>query len=152
MNIPRGWFLVGLMFCLLLGGGAYFLLTSEKTEKVTPNIPTSAVKAPDLNPTSERGLITPTKETASSPQLQAGSVPTPAYRYNAQGQLQAIIYPDGSVYSYEYDAYGNKTKETGRTGKTWSYLYDQSHHPIAVIDPEGRMTHKEASPGSSNAN
>ena len=52
-----------------------------------------------------------------------------------------ITYPDGSVYTYQYDVYGDKVREINRAGKTWSNAYDQNHHTIAVIDPEGRVTH-----------
>jgi YD repeat-containing protein len=153
MNTRRGWFLViGLMIGLLLGGGAYFLLPARKIISVAPNSPIVVLKAPVLVPSFEGGSTVPTADTASSPQPQVGLVPTPAYEYNARGQLQRITYRDGSTYSYLYDAYGDKIKETSRTGKTWCYLYDQAHRLIAVMDPEGRITHKEASPSTSNAN
>ncbi len=74
------------------------------------------------------------------PPSKIDSAANSIYRYNAQGRLQSITYPDSSVYSYEYNSHGDKIRETSRTGKTWTYLYDQSHHPVTIIDPEGRVT------------
>ena len=148
----RGWFLIiGLMVCLLLVGSAYFLLSSQKSISGVPSSPTGVTKPSVSNTSSESGFAAPTADTAPSPQPQSSSAPAPAYQYNARGQLQAIIYPDGSTYTYAYDAYGDKIRETNTTGKTWTYVYDQNHNPISVIDPEGRVTHKEAPPGESNA-
>ncbi len=80
------------------------------------------------------------------PQPQAISGSTPAYDYNAQGELQRILYPDGSVYTYQYNAQATKSARPPATGKTWSYLYDQNHHPVSIIDPDGRVTHSETPP------
>jgi YD repeat-containing protein len=152
MNTQRGWFLIiGLTVALLLGGGAYFFLTARQSLILAPKSPSGVAQAPVSNPSSAGRLSPLVAPPAPSPQPQS-SGPAPAYLYNAQGQLQAITYPDGSVYSYQYDAYGDKIRETNGMGKTWSYVYDQNHHPVRVIDPEGRVTHKEASPNTPHAN
>ena len=152
MNTRRGWFLViGLMFILLLIGGASFLLLNHKTNIVGSASPT-AMKAPVATPSPEASLPTPTANTEPPPPSQINPGPAPAYVYNAQGQLQCITYPDGSVYTYQYDPYGDKIRETTRIGKTWTYTYDQNHHPLSVINPEGRITHREAPASTSNPN
>jgi YD repeat-containing protein len=149
MNNRRDWFLIlGLVIGLLLVGGIYFLWPARKSITVAPNSPAAMVKNPISSPSSAGDSPAPSAAPARVPQPQVNSGPAPAYQYNARGQLQAIIYPDGSTYSYTYDASANKIRETSRTGKTWSYTYDQSHHPIAVIDPEGRVTHQQASPNA----
>jgi YD repeat-containing protein len=143
MNTQRGWFLIiGLIVCLLLAGSIYFLWPARKSITIAPNSPIVTVKTPTSIASPEGDSTAPSADTSSRPQPQVDSGPAPAYQYNAHGQLQTITYPDGSVYTYSYDAYGDKVRETNRTGKTWSYTYDQSHHPIAIIDPEGRVTHK----------
>jgi len=157
MHIQRNWLFlfIGLVVGLVLSVGIYFLLPTRQTNTVPLNLPAEVVTTPATNPTSQApvaSIVPPAQVTEQASHPQASSEPIRSYQYTAQGRLAAIIYDDGSVYAYQYDAYGNKVREIGRTGQTWSYVYDPSHHPIAIVDPEGRVTHKETSSSTSNAN
>ena len=144
----------GLAIWLLLGAGIYFLLPNDKAKVAVAESPTKLIPTPGSSPAPKASTDSPIMPIAPStrPQAQANSDPIRSFQYNDQGQLAAIIYADGSVYAYQYDAHGNKIRETSRTGRIWSYAYDPSHHPITIIDPEGRVTHKETSSSASNAN
>ena len=150
----RNWvfLFIGLVLGLVLGMEICFLLPTHQTIAVTSNAPAEVVTTPATSPTSQAPVAPPVLVTEQASQPRASSEAIQAYQYTAQGQLAAIVYSDGSVYAYQYDAYGNKVREIGRTGRTWSYVYDQSHNPIAVVDPEGRVTHKETSSSTPNAN
>jgi YD repeat-containing protein len=135
MNTRRDWLLgFGLVVVLLLVGGAYLLGPSRQTVSVASQSPAAEVKPSVSDTFYKAGVFPSTPAPASSP---------PSYRYNAQGQLRQIVYSDGSVYSYSYDAYGDKIRETDRSGKSWVYVYDPNHRPIGVIDPEGHATTKQ---------
>jgi YD repeat-containing protein len=153
MSIGRGWLLIaGLMACSLLVGSVYFLWMDQKSVIVDPASPT-AVNTPASPHIPNVALPAPTPDAAPTPQPQASSGPAPTYQYNAQGQLQLICYPDGTVYTYQYSAQGDKIRETSnRTGKTWTYVYDQDHHPLTIIDPNGHITHQEAPHALPNPN
>jgi YD repeat-containing protein len=80
-----------------------------------------------------------TSSTALVPSLATGELAS--CTYNSKGQLATIHYSDGSTYSYGYDQYGDKIQETSRSGnivKTFTYVYDATHKPIRIIDPDGR--------------
>lgn len=47
--------------------------------------------------------------------LQASAGVT-TYKYDALGRIIQVIYADGSVIYYEYDAAGNRTKATRQVG------------------------------------
>ena len=143
MDTWRGWLiLIGLTLFLLLGGGLYFLAGDRKP--VVPNHRPSLATNIPVSTSSFGGSLVP--DGVPAPQHSGDSLAPPAYRYNAQGLLAAIIYPDGSTYTYGYDAYGDKIRETDGAGKTWSYTYDQNHHPTIVIDPEGHVMRKMTAP------
>lgn len=150
MNTSRGWFLViGLMFALLLGSVAFFAMQSRKTIIVASNSQPLLANVSILKPSSDAVLTAPTASATTSISLEHSLHPVSTYQYNPQGQLQAIVYPDGSVYTCQYNAAGYKIRETSRTGKTWSYVYDPNGHPLSVIDPEGRVTQMVANPPTS---
>jgi len=131
--MKRLFFVLGVGAILILGSALIFFFGdpsrlpvsivtgASKTELVAQSAATTA-----LSPASMPAPLTPEPQTGSS------------YTYNAQGQLQAIQYPDGTVYTYVYDTHGNKIRETTRTGRTWTYGYNASGQPLFIIDPEGR--------------
>ena len=125
----------------LLGlGGIYFFELEPKNVPPHPGVglPPKQILAP--TPT----FVVPSPASASQPP-SADKPGTAIYHYNSQGQVQAIVYPDGAVYSYQYNSYGDKIRETTTTGQTWSYVYDANHRLVSVIDPQGRISHPETS-------
>jgi YD repeat-containing protein len=128
---------VGLGLGLIFGRGSYLFFPVGHSAVVTspgravPNLPLTG-STPDNNP----------EAAPPNTPAKSGAAMAPIYRYNAFGQLQQIIYPDRSTYSYQYDAFGDKISETDTTGKTWTYVYDQNHQAIRVIDPEGRAANR----------
>jgi YD repeat-containing protein len=151
MNTLRDWFvIIGLMIALLLGVSTYFLFQDHNSGIKTVASPT-VVNAPMVSPSPTAMLPPSPADTLPSPQPQASSGFPSTYQYNAKGQLQCISYPDGSVYIYQYDAYGDKIREITRTGQTWTYVYDQNHHPLSILYPDGRVTHPETAPSTPDA-
>ncbi len=132
-------FTTGLVVCLLAGIGVYLLSPAKRSVTAAANGSNVAAQP--------AGLASQSADTIHSPQPQVSSGAPPVYKYNAQGQLAAIIYADGSVCTYRYDAQGDKISETRPSGQTWTYLYDKSHKPVAIIDPKGDVTREN---GSSN--
>jgi YD repeat-containing protein len=138
MNIRSGFLLVfGVVICLL-AGGAYFLGSGPKPIIVASNSPPMLEKASVTSPASE---VLSTAAGTASPESPAAPS---SYQYNSQGQLQQILYGDGSTYIYRYDAHGDKISETDRAGKTWTYIYDQQQRPIRIINPAGHAENIEA--------
>ncbi len=72
---------------------------------------------------------------------------TPGCQYNAQGQLEKIVYPDGSAYVCVYDAHGNKILETSPAGKSWAYTYDTNQRMTGMVGPDGQVRQMQASSG-----
>ncbi len=120
-------FIAGILVALiaLAGGLRYILGLEEKNE--------AALSSPSVTEAS------PSPRPAPAPESTTDTVAS--YQYTPEGQLQAIIYADGTVYKYAYNAAGDKISETNRTGGTWTYSYDADHHPIRVIDPTGKASH-----------
>ena len=136
-------FITGLVVCLLVGIGIHLLSPKSVTEATKgPNV---VAPPPSLSVPSNAGLVSQRSDTIFPPQPQASSGSSPVYKYNAQGQLAAIIYADGSVCTYRYDAHGDKISETRPSGQTWTYLYDKSHKPVATIDPKGDVIPEKGS-------
>ncbi len=75
--------------------------------------------------------------------LPAGNTPAPpvSYQYNTLGQVEKILYSNGSTYAYRYDTHGDKISETDPSGKTWVYTYDQHQQIVTMIAPTGQVTH-----------
>jgi len=88
-------------------------------------------------------LIATPRGTKSSSSIQSG--PPVSYRYNTLGQVQKIIYSDGTAYVYAYDTHGDKVSETNPSGKHWLYIYDQHQHLLSVIAPDGHVTSSDIS-------
>jgi YD repeat-containing protein len=130
-------FITGLVICLLVGIGVYLLSPAKRSVTGATNGPNVAAQPP--------GLASQSADTIHSPQPQVSSGSPPVYKYNAQGQLAAIIYADGSICTYRYDANGDKISETRQSGQTWTYLYDKSHKLVATIDPKGDVTREKGS-------
>ena len=59
--------------------------------------------------------------------------------YNDKGKIQTLTYPDGSIESIAYDALGNPTQFTVRTGKKIGYEYDSRGELTKVIYPDGKV-------------
>jgi YD repeat-containing protein len=142
-------FMSALAICLLLGlimgMTSYFFSPAQKSLTGATNGPHAVAQPPNGSASSDAGVSSQSADTTPSPQPQVSSESVPVYKYNPQGQLAAIIYPDGSIYSYRYDANGDKISETDRSGQTWVYLYAPSDQTITIIDPKGQVTHKEMS-------
>jgi YD repeat-containing protein len=149
MGTPRNVviFITGLVVCLLVGISVYLLSPAKRSVTGATDGPNVATPPPGLSVPSIAGLASQSADTIHPPQPQVSSGSPPVYKYNAQGQLAAIIYADGSVCTYRYDAHGNKISETRQSGQTWTYLYDKSDKPVATIDPKGDVTREN---GSSN--
>ena len=62
-----------------------------------------------------------------------------SYGYNGRLQQTSTVWPDGLRSSREYDDAGRLTAETGRSGETTRYSYDnpQSELPSSVLDATG---------------
>src|ERR1700692_2687211 len=112
-------FITGLVVCLLVGISAYLLSPIQKSVTRATDDPNEAAKASTLSVPSTTELSSRSADTMIPPQPQVNSEAAPAYKYNAKDQLAAIIYTDGSVYTYRYDAHGDKISETSRSGQTW---------------------------------
>ena len=151
MSIRRSgmiFIIIGLLVaCSLAGISAYLLSPAKRSVIGATNNTNVATQAPRSSVPSHAGLVPQRADAIHSPQSQVSSGSPPAYKYNAQGQLAAIIYADGSVCTYRYDAHGDKISETRPSGQTWTYLYDKSHKLVATIDPKGDVTRED---GSSN--
>jgi YD repeat-containing protein len=150
MNLQRNIrvFIARLVVCLLAGISVYYFWPAQKSVTGATKGPNVAMQAPSPNipATTERSALS--ENTTHSPQPPVNAGAPPVYKYNAQGQLTATIYADGSVCTYRYDAWGDKISETRPSGQTWTYLYDNSHKPLAVIDPKGVVTPIKASSGT----
>src|SRR5450631_2034443 len=115
MKTRNGRFLLfGLIVCFLLVGGVYMLSTAHQSITVAPGSSAEVPQTPNANSLPEEGSSTPIKETAPPSHPRTSPPSTPTYQYNGQGQLQTILYPDGSTYTYQYDPDGNKIRETSR--------------------------------------
>ena len=68
---------------------------------------------------------------------------TTEYVYDALGNLERVIYPDGSEESYTYDAEGRTLTSTNRQGKTSSYEYDKVGRQTSASAPDGSTTSSE---------
>ncbi len=89
---------------------------------------------------------------------------TEIYEYNSGMLAEKVIYEDGTWISYaysddnlrirrtsrtgaentwEYDAYGRQTAESGPSGFTCRYAYDENHDLVRVWDTDGRETRRE---------
>jgi YD repeat-containing protein len=137
MAARRYWYLViALAGALIVLGAAHFLTPAPRDASPKPRADVPVTQLPSIN-------RPPIVQPAAPPPVPPPEATRDAavYQYNLQGQLQAILYPDGSVYTYQYDPYGDKIRETTRTGRTWSYVYDQDHRPLSLIDPECHVTH-----------
>lgn len=150
MSTPRSVVILttGLVVCLLVGISVHLLSPAKRSVTGATSSPNVAAQPPGLSVPSNAGLASQSAGTIHSPPPQVSSGSPPVYKYNAQGQIAAIIYADGSVCTYRYDAHGDKISETRPSGETWTYLYDKSHKPVATIDPKGDVIPEK---GSSNA-
>jgi RHS repeat-associated protein len=65
-----------------------------------------------------------------------------AYEYDARGNLNDVVYPDGTLRRYEYDGAGGRdllSKIYGRDGRLFSsYEYDSSGHATRSSHPDHR--------------
>ncbi len=75
---------------------------------------------------------------------------TTLYNYDSGcpcGKPDRITHPDGTFRSYEYDAYGQTTRETDELGRTTVYEYDSVGRLLSVTDAHGHSTtHTYAGP------
>ena len=122
-------FIAGFLIALiaLAAGLRYILRPDEKSEGM------AALSSPAVTEASPPLRHAPGPEASSTDAVAS-------YQYTPNGQLQAIVYADGTVYKYAYNAAGDKISETNRTGGTWTYSYDADHHPIRIIDPTGKAS------------
>jgi YD repeat-containing protein len=131
--------IAGVAVGLLLAVGASMLTPFKKTATTATNGSQATAPVSSNNVPPSTVLTMKSANTPFSIPPQINPATPPAYTYNSKGQLTAIVYPDGSVYTYRYDIHGDKIGEESRSGQTWTYLYDKSHKPIATIDPKGNM-------------
>ncbi len=62
-----------------------------------------------------------------------------SYSYDCMDRLSSVTYSDGNTVSYEYDAVGNRTKETYSNGDVKDYLYNK-YNQLAEIKLNGQTT------------
>jgi RHS repeat-associated protein len=92
-----------------------------------------------------------------------GAPYTTTWDYDPQGRLQSMTYPTGLVVTYEYDAYGRRSRVSSNLGGTWATLADSFlYQPVTnqryawrfgnglgrmvTLDTDGR-TERLSSPG-----
>ena len=115
---------IGLIVALIsMAGGAYFRSANRRILITQPNNAAQVVGTPLESSTVANDMKAPAFATQPD-----NSVVGVTYQYNAQGQVQTIIYPGGTTYTYQYNSQGDKIREIdGKTGKVWTYVYDQNH-------------------------
>jgi len=131
--------IIGLVGCLILGVSAYLLWPSQQLAASAVRNPSSAVQDQVLGMPSNSRLSSQSADPTPPLRPQVGSGSSSVYKYNAQSQLTAIVYSDGSVYTYRYDAHGDKITETSRSGQRWDYQSDGSHQSTASVDPKNAI-------------
>lgn len=65
---------------------------------------------------------------------------TVGYRWDAQGRLTSLVYPDGRSATYDYDLLGRLAAVHDWAGQTTSYGYDLAGRPAGVTHPGGLET------------
>lgn len=57
------------------------------------------------------------------------------YVYNGYGDLIQVISPDTGTTYYDYDAAGNRIRQTDAKGQVTEYRYDALNRLTQIIDP-----------------
>ncbi len=68
---------------------------------------------------------------------------TTKYRYNATGQVECIIAPNGDTTTYTYNASDQLIRHSDPCGRTTEFVYDGLSQVIERIDAEGRRLQYE---------
>jgi len=66
-----------------------------------------------------------------------------SYTYDQHSNIIAITDALGNTTRYEYDAFGNKVKETAPDGSSYSLQYDASNNLTQLTDQRGGVTRYE---------
>ncbi|HET7434438.1 MAG TPA: RHS repeat-associated core domain-containing protein [Thermoanaerobaculia bacterium] len=68
-----------------------------------------------------------------------GSIAT-VYRYDVQGNLSAVVDPNGNTTTYRYDDFGQMLRQQSPVSGTTTYDYDAAGNLIAMTDANGAST------------
>jgi YD repeat-containing protein len=106
--------------CLIIGAGISYLGHRQQSVNALPSGTSGPSKSPIVNNPSFAPSYGPIKKPMVSDEFRPTSGALAKKVYDPRGRLIAVVYHDGTVETYTYNAEGGIIRKTNRTGEVIS--------------------------------